>query len=319
MRLRIPLSIAAMIAMSTAFAACGNSRNATTLQAAADTARVAPSDLLPLPEVPDSLFDPVDRADYVLLHYWEALDFRNRKASDQAYMDANFAQFAEQYQYASDEGMTHATVTLLQHAEGYPDVYRLLADLAHKHLYTKGSPTYSEKAMLPWLRELAQAANLDEAERRRYQYLLEGAEKNAPGKRAADFSFVDVRGRTLSLSSLPRRAYTLMVFYDPDCETCHEILQKVRTDKRLMKPVDAGQVRVLLVDVAEDRDAFLRDATTFPANWTIGFDVSQLADKETYIFESTPTIYLLDSELKVILKDASIDQLIEYAQSKSGF
>lgn len=311
------LSKLSLSLLLTALPACGRSAAAEG-QTAIDTAVAGTSILLPLPEVPDSIFDPVERADYVLLHYWEGLDFRDPKAADETFMDANFGQFAEHYQYASTEGMTHATLTLLQHAEGYPDVYRLLAKMARKHLYSKDSPYYSEKAMLPWLKELARSPIMSVTERERYAYLLEAAEKNSPGKIAADFRFIDVNGREYSLHSIGRRPYTLLVFYDPDCSTCHEILERVRNDKRLMGPVNSGHVRVLLVDVADDRDAFIRDATTFPTNWVVGMDVSEINDKEIYVFDTTPSIYLLDADRRVLLKDASIDELVEYAQMKTG-
>ena len=108
------------------------------------------------------------------------------------------------------------------------------------------------------------------------------------------------------------------MFYAPDCDPCHDIISRVRNDKQLMGPVNSGRVRVLLIDVAEDREAFAADAATMPSRWTVGFDESRVEDNDIYIFDNTPAIYLLDASYKVLLKDATVDELTEYAQSVTG-
>ena len=311
MKVRFSL-LAALLLMTGAMTACGKAQTA---RAATDTARVSSEEAIPMPEVPDDIFDPVERADYILLHYWEGLDFRDPRARDAKFIEAAFAPFAEQYKYASSQGAAEATATLLNNLEGYPEVYRLMAQTARKQLYTRGAPNYNEPAFTLWLRELVVSPHISDADRTRYKYLLEAAEKNAPGKKASDFSFVDRSGRPHSLLSLPAAQYTLLIFYDPDCETCHDIINTVRNDTKLMGPVNAGQVRVLLVDVADDKEAFASDASALPAKWTVGFDTSSITDSEIYVFDTTPTIYLLDRDYRVILKDATIDELKSYARS----
>ena len=307
------LLLAALLAGAPLLTACGNSAGASA--SAADTARVAQSDLLPLPEVPDSIFDPLERADYVVLHYWDTLSPDDPRASDREFIDANFAQYAEQFLYASDSGAAYAVATLVAQTKGYPEQLKLLAEMANKYFNRRGAATYSERSYIIWAKELLDTDVLSDADRTRITFLLRAASKNAPGTIASDFQFTDRNGTSTSLHALRPVPYTLLVFYDPDCETCHEIIDKVRGDSKLMRPVDAGQVRVLLIDVADDRAAFRTDAAGYPQKWTVGYDDTRIDDNDVYIFDTTPAIYLLDSKYKVILKDATIDQLIDYAKS----
>ncbi len=309
-------AISLMAAALAVLPACGNTKAGTA--AAADTAVAMADNAMPLPEVPDSIFDPMDRADYVILHYWDALPPDDARMGDKDFMDASFARYAAQFQYASDYGISYAVTTLLQQMRNYPAAYKRFAELARKHFYRRGSESFCERAFIVWMKEALGSGVLDDGDTQRYEYLLAAAEKNSPGRAAADFRFTDRNGTARSLYSLPKAQYTLLVFYDPDCDTCHDIISRVRNDKQLMGPVNSGRVRVLLIDVAEDREAFAADAATMPSRWTVGFDESRVEDNDIYIFDNTPAIYLLDASYKVLLKDATVDELTEYAQSVTG-
>lgn len=285
---------------------------------ATDTARVAQTNDLQTPQVPDSIFDPVDRADYVLLHFWDSISPQDERMIDAQWLERNFATYAAQFLYASDYGIDYAVSTLLTQTAAYPDQIKDFARLAHKYLYQRDAETFNPKAFGVWLKYLADTPALADSDRTRYRYMLQALTKNSPGSKAADFTFTTRDGRQRSLHSLTTTPWTLLIFYDPDCETCHDIIERVRNDRKLTGPVRAGQVRVLLVDVADDVDAFRNDAATLPPEWVVGFDTTRVEDNDIYIFDTTPAIYLLDREGKVMLKDATIDELTDFARSKAG-
>lgn len=93
------------------------------------------------------------------------------------------------------------------------------------------------------------------------------------------------------------------------------MIARVRGDKRLTQYVDGGQVSVVLVSVVEGFDQFKADARSYPSRWTVGYDTSGVVDNDLYAIDHTPTLYLLDAHKKVLLRDATVDQLIDYARS----
>ena len=83
-------------------AGCPESRTAEcpeTAESAADTADSESADGTPgrrafrLPDVPETLRDPADRADYLALHYWDCFDFADTallscpEITEQAFVD----------------------------------------------------------------------------------------------------------------------------------------------------------------------------------------------------------------------------------------
>ena len=81
---------------------------------------------------------------------------------------------------------------------------------------------------------------------------------------------------------------TLLVFYDPDCEHCKEMMPQIRS---MMGKEYASQVCALYINVEENAAA-----------------------RQAYYLPELPALYLLDSEKTVIIKDGTIEQIEAYLQ-----
>lgn len=267
-------------------------------------------------EIPDSIIDPQARADYALLHFWDTMNFGDRRlTADSAFMATNFREFARWYDSASPDGAAYATASLLKRLETYNEVYHRFVALAEEYIIDPKSDTGTILGASVWTEQLASSPLLTGSEKERYKYKLKLKSRNAPGTQATDFNFTLRDGTPSSLYDSPCAPYTLLAFYAPDCDTCHDMIARVRGDKRLTQYVDGGQVSVVLVSVVEGFDQFKADARSYPSRWTVGYDTSGVVDNDLYAIDHTPTLYLLDAHKKVLLRDATVDQLIDYARS----
>ena len=69
---------------------------------------------------------------------------------------------------------------------------------------------------------------------------------------------------------------------------------------------------ILTVYPDEDLDEWLAYLPNMPATWVHGYDKGMRVSREKlYDIRAIPTIYLLDRDKMVILKDASVDD-VEY-------
>ncbi|KAF5308740.1 hypothetical protein FQR65_LT17982 [Abscondita terminalis] len=111
-----------------------------------------------------------------------------------------------------------------------------------------------------------------------------------PGSVAANFEFVDSAGKNQNLHQIgsPEK---LLVFYDPECSHCAEA--------------------VVAVSPVEDFNKWKGLSGKYSGTWINWFDKKgDLKQKELYDIKAFPTIYLLDKNNKVILKDASLEQVL---------
>ena len=145
----------------------------------------------------------------------------------------------------------------------------------------------------------------DEAQEAREKYLREIAAKNKPGSTAADFLFELRDGSQTTLHEFSTQANSpiLLIFYDPDCHHCLEVMQAIK-DSSL-----PAQCRILAIDAEDDRDLWDASAQSLPENWSVGFALDPIQDDDTYVFLNSPTLYLLSPDKTVILKDTSLPEI----------
>lgn len=300
------------------FAACGNAAPRASASGGGSEAggMTAGVPELPLPDVPATLRTPVDRANYIVGHFWDAMDFRDTlRGRDIDFIEQNFANFASVFPYASAESRSSAVSGLMKRAEVDKESYLVMADTAEKYLYDPNSPMLNEDFYLCFLDELLSSALLDSYEKIRYGYQREAVLKNRAGMPAADFAFLTREGRRSNLHSVKAGEFLLLIFYDPDCEHCKEIMSAIESDPVIGGMTASGRVSVLAVYSGEDRKMWDERKGSLPAGWTVAIDTSDLEERGLYVLRAMPTLYLLDSSKKVIFKDIQPAALSEWLAS----
>lgn len=135
---------------------------------------------------------------------------------------------------------------------------------------------------------------------------------NAVGTKSADFRFCDIRGRERNLHGI-KAEHTLLFFSNPGCETCLEIINVLREDQNINSMVAEGRLAVVNVYIDEDLQAWKEYMPVYPKEWYNGFDPYLIIrGDQIYNVRAIPSLYLLDKDKNVILKDADPDKLFAY-------
>lgn len=131
--------------------------------------------------------------------------------------------------------------------------------------------------------------------------------KQAPA--APDFTFTTREGSTSSLAAKKGRP-VLLLFYDPDCDHCRDMVATLRNDPALAKILRDGKASVLAVDAEPDFEAWQRTAMHLPQEWTVAFDRSGILDKDLYRLDRMPTLYVIGGDGSIVLSDAEPAQAL---------
>jgi len=157
-------------------------------------------------------------------------------------------------------------------------------------------------------------------EKKQLDKIIERANRISPnmiGKKPPNLVFKDPDNKYHSLYHIDAN-YTLLFFYDPDCGHCKEEAPKVRAvcDSLVNSGID---IKVYAVNTEFDIDKwkeFIQKMKT--SNWInvgdIQFDnegnpVATSNWREQYDIHSTPVVYLLDKDKKIIAKRISEKQI----------
>ena len=263
---------------------------------------------LPLPTIPESLNTPEARAAYLALHFWDGMDFSDHALSlDTAFMEQNFANYLSIFPVVTQETERNKAVgTLLQKAARDSTASAFLLEVVDKYLRDPNSPMRDETLLIVFYEQLLQIPDIPESCKEHTAWLLDKAMKNRPGSVATDFTYLSRRGTKSTLHARRTGGPTLLIFYDPDCEQCKETLQVL-----VQMPLPHAW-NVLAIDAEHDKARWDETKASLPETWDVGFATTDLTGSGRYELPALPTLYLLDSNNRVLLKDPTPEQLAAF-------
>lgn len=265
----------------------------------------------PFPQIPAMLSTAEDRKAYLLTHYWEQLDFadttlvNNRDVTEQGFV--NFIALLEEENTPEElirESLKNWSSRFL------PEVHarKVLTQMADDYWYNPNSPFYNERLYGLYLETLLSQLPKEDAMRFSYNFKLELLKRNQVGKLATDFRYELSDGMRRSLMATPVKGNRLLLlFYDPECESCHEVLLQMAADEALAAAVKAGQISVLAIYTEGNEDAWRKNLPDMPAGWMVGMDREVVKNEVLYDLKAMPSLYLLDGKKQVLLKDAPFE------------
>lgn len=187
--------------------------------------------------------------------------------------------------------------------------------LAELYLENPASPVRNERLYIDFLDALLAIDSLPDYVTMREKEHLRIASLNRPGSVATDFRFLDRTGVRRSLHTT-QGENTLLIFYDPECPHCTDILKDIAEDPGINSGITEGFLKVLAVYAEGNREVWNRTKEDMPSNWTVGYDLSGILEHNLYALPAMPIIYLLNNKKRVILKDPDFRILLSSTNKK---
>ena len=259
----------------------------------------------PYPAIPDTLRSVEQRAGYLSEHYWDNYNFadtlllKSKEVTEQGFI--NFIDILNRFNLdnaskgvahkdIAQKGITRKDITqqgiacFTRKAFSNAAAKERFENLIEHYFEDQLSPVRNDRVYLIFLEEMKNSPCFDETEKERIAFKIKTTNKNLPGDIAINFKFKDENGKEHQLSDYKDQK-VILYFYDPDCENCHEVSAWL---KQQTIPAD---IKVLKM-IADNHISYM------------------------YSLKNMPTIFLLDKENKVILKDCTAQELIENISTK---
>lgn len=263
--------------------------------------------------VPNLLTDPQVRAEYAVEHYWDKFDFSDTtfihspEVTEQA-----FSNYIYLMGTIPREKAVSAIHSMLRKAEVEKKMFTYLTDLYEKYLYDPNAPMRNEELYIPVLQFLVETPSLEEVHKIRPAHLLEVALRNRQGEAATNFVYELAGGKKGKLYDV-KANHLILYFYNPDCENCREISEAMKKSQQINGLIAEGILKILSVYPDGDEQAWIDHLPEMPKTWINGQDKEVLLkNEEIYDLKAIPCLYLLDKEKKVVLKDATFEQIEAY-------
>lgn len=264
-------------------------------------------------DIPIALTTPEARADFLVRHYWDNFDF-----SDTAYInkpditEQAFADYINIFSHTEREAVSYSIDKVLDSASQNTEMFNYILGLYKKYLYDPNSPLRNEEYYIPVLNYIVNSDNVNAAEKTRSQYILDMVMKNRVGEKATNITYTLASGKTGTLYNI-RGNYTILMFHNPDCHTCGETIAHMKASPVINGLLNEKQLSVLAFYPDEDLEIWKKHLSDLPSEWVNGYDKNQFVEKnKLYDLKAIPTLYLLDKDKKILLKDATIQVIERY-------
>ena len=287
---------------------------------------------LPFPDVqlPSMISGQQEAVEYMAVNYWNGMTDPSRNYPSDSLLvsgvrrgdvEQKFADWTSIMEYAGNGIWSKAVGNLYERAlacereDTASQVFETFVDLFQKYFYDPNSPVRNEDIYYHFISRYASYDGLTDVEKAKYEREARLCALNRIGTRASDFRFADRRGNIMNLYDI-KAELTLLFFSNPGCEACMNIINVLREDPVISSMVASGRLAVANIYIDEDIQAWRSYMPVYPEEWYNGFDPDMvLRNNEIYAVRAIPSLYLLDSEKRVIMKDAPEERLFRYLSS----
>ena len=186
--------------------------------------------------------------------------------------------------------------------------FRQLQDFLTPPLSDPNSPLRNDELYIPLLEAVIASPFYDTTEKIRPAYRLALARNTRVGQPAAVFAYTLAAGRSGRLYEVaaPR---TLVYINNPDCHACEEILADLKASPVIGQALTNGLLRIVAIYPDKDLTAWRKHLKETPGQadgWINGYDATlAMRREELYDLRAIPSLYLLDEEKRVLLKDCT--------------
>lgn len=249
-----------------------------------------------------------------ILYYWDNFDFSDfHHASKPEIGEQHFVDFINLFPNANHDTIKQGIDSLIAKSSPNPQLQEYFQELLNRYLYDVNSPFYNESYYILALESLSSSKYVKESDKIRYHTLLNIASRNKVGELATDFTFYSQENHTLH--SLKAK-YLVLFFYVPDCQSCQENLKILKENPQIKSILD-DKALTLAIYADGNKEIWQDYAGNIPKEWINGIDLNQQILKQgLYDLKASPTIYLLDKDKKVLLKDTNLHDLLRYLKDK---
>ncbi len=266
----------------------------------------------PMPEIPSFISSPEDQTEYIVSHYWDRFDFSDTTLISLADItEQGFVDFVTILPSVSNGQANEAINSMLSKSHIADSImFSHFTGLADKYLYDPNSPFRNEEYYIAVLDYIMSSPKISETDKLRSIHLFDIAMKNRHGEIASDFKYNIKGGRSGTLSKL-KSEYTILFFNNPDCGDCARVKSYLATSPKIVELVSNKDLTILSIYPDEDLKSWMDEE--YPESWVNGYDLSQeINSNKLYDLKAIPTLYLLDKDKRVILKDSSVEHIYEW-------
>ncbi|TBH69998.1 redoxin family protein [Aquirufa antheringensis] len=258
---------------------------------------------------------------YYKKHYFDGMDLGDERMVRTPFLQRKLERFFKDLVVQDPDSISHESDMILSKVKN-PEVRRyIIYKIASTY---ENNPILGTEGAFVHLAEkyyIGEPALWDTSTVRRMKERIAIIKPLLVGKPFPKMYLTDVGGKEINMSSLPFK-YTVVFIYDPECSHCRIETPKLLALEDYFKAKNVG---VVASSIVRDKVAWKKFITEFNVgSWVNGIDIhvnSKTGKEEfytdfrkTFDVYSTPVVYVLDEQKRIVGKRIPVENLKDFIQ-----
>ncbi len=267
----------------------------------ADVIEIEP--LFEYPVAPEEIATLSDKSNWLMQHFWDSMDFKNKDAVNQAALNDAFKTYCFPMQWADKTEVDKSVDTMLATLQKNPTLLLQFTKAAEEALYGTRAKIWIDEVYMKYLEAFLKNKKISDVRKQRYRRQITLLKNSQLGEYPETFDFITPTGNPGKF--VPIGVFTVIEFGDPDCDDCRHAKLKMETDMKFTSLVDRGLVNVMFI-IPDPVEGWQTKLGTYPSNWVVGASdtVSDILD-----IRSSPSFYIIGKDGKLIAKNVGLDEV----------
>lgn len=261
------------------------------------------------PQIPSTITDNKARLEYFTTHYWDNFDFADSLlVYNDSITGTAIAGYISLLQINNPSIIKESIKRSLQ--RGIDSDYDNFLQFSYRlddYLDDPNSPMRNEELYIQVLQFVTNSPKIDTIDKIAPQRRLEMVLKNRVGEVATNFEYTLKDGSKHNMHDIEAE-YTILFFNSPNCSDCGRVKSYIVESEGITKLHKSGKLKILAIYPEANLDIWR--AAEYDPIMINSCDKGEIITKNRlYDLRAIPTLYLLDSQKNVELKDVSIEQI----------
>ncbi|MDE5745920.1 MAG: DUF5106 domain-containing protein [Paramuribaculum sp.] len=268
-------------------------------------AKSAPDTYFPYPLVPDSIQTLEGRSNFLISHFWDFCDLK-KSFSSRAKMAESFSDYLSFMPYASAKVVHRSIARFIKELEKQPDDLVFIARTAEQMVHSDSSRIFSDELYLPFALAVVNNKRVKKEDKAYFEPQVKVLNATMLNTRMPDISYIDRNG-SKAVFSPDSTDIVLLFFTEPGDSKALLAKARLNADSKATNFIKNGMMKVVAIAKMQPGEEWLSFAKTIPEDWIAGTnpDIDSVYD-----IRFTPSFYVVDNGGNILLKNASIDQVI---------
>ena len=258
---------------------------------------------------------------YYKKHYFDGMDLGDERMVRTPFLQRKLERFFKDLVVQDPDSISRESDLILQKAKDTEVRRYIIYKIASTY---ENNPILGTEGAFVHLAEryyIGEPALWDSSTVRRMKERIAIIKPLLVGKTFPKMHLTDVTGKEINLASLPFK-YTVVFIYDPECSHCKQETPKLAALNDYFKSKNIGVVASSIVRDKAEWKKFIADFKI--GSWINGIDVhlNPKTGKEEYYTDfrntfdvySTPVVYVLDQQKRIVGKRIPVENLKDFIQ-----